>query len=183
MLLDPRLGSPAGLVRRLASVQREFLSRHGEVLAARVRARRIVDGHGDSRPEHIWLGDPIEIIDCLEFNARLRAVDPFDEIAFLSLECKRLGAGWAGEYIRRRVVRGLRNGLSEPLFLFYRCHRAMLRARLAIAHLMEPNPRTPEKWPRLARAYLAIAAADAVQLERFFRTRKDRPAARPARSA
>ncbi len=183
VLLDPRLGSPAGLVRRLASVQREFLSRHGEVLAARVRARHIVDGHGDLRPEHIWLGDPIEIIDCLEFNARLRAVDPFDEIAFLSLECERLGAGWAGEYIRRRVVRGLRDGLSEPLFLFYRCHRATLRARLAIAHLMEPNPRTPEKWPRLARAYLAIAAADAVQLERFFRTRKDRLAARPARSA
>ena len=59
-----------------------------------MRDRRIVDGHGDLRPEHIWLDDPIEIIDCLEFNARLRAVDPFDEIAFLSLKCERLGA-WA----------------------------------------------------------------------------------------
>jgi aminoglycoside phosphotransferase family enzyme len=183
MLLDPRLGLPSGLVRRVAGVQREFLSRQGEVLAARVRDRRIVDGHGDLRPEHIWLDDPIEIIDCLEFNARLRAVDPFDEIAFLSLECERLGAGWAGEYIKRRVMRGLRDGASEPLFLFYRCHRATLRARLAIAHLVEPNPRTPEKWPRLARTYLAIAATAAVRLERTFRTRRDRPAASPARAA
>jgi uncharacterized protein len=183
MLLDPRLGLPSGLVRRVAGVQREFLYRQREVLATRVRDRRVVDGHGDLRPEHIWLGDPIEIIDCLEFNPRLRAVDPFDEIAFLSLECERLGAGWAGEYIKRRVARGLRDGPSEPLFLFYRCHRATLRARLAIAHLLEPNPRTPEKWPRLARTYLAIAAAAAVRLERTFRTRRDRPAAPPARAA
>ena len=183
ILLEPRLGLPSGLVRRVAGVQREFLSRRRETLAARIRERRIVDGHGDLRPEHIWLGDPVEIIDCLEFNPRLRAVDPFDEIAFLSLECERLGAGWAGEYIKRRVMRGLRDGASEALFLFYRCHRATLRARLAIAHLMEPNPRTPEKWPRLARAYLAIAAADAVRLERLFKTRAGRPMPCPGRSA
>ena len=48
-----------------------------------MRGRRIIDGHGDLRPEHIWLGDPVRIIDCLEFNKRLRTVDPFDEIAYL----------------------------------------------------------------------------------------------------
>jgi aminoglycoside phosphotransferase family enzyme len=166
ILLDPRLGLPAGLVTRVDGVQRRFLARQSEVLAERVRRRGIVDGHGDLRPEHIWLNDSVKIIDCLEFNPRLRAVDPFDEIAFLSLECERLGAAWAGEYIRRRVTRGLRDGLSEKLFHFYRCHRAMLRARLAIAHLLEPNPRTPEKWPRLSRTYLRLAAADAIKIER-----------------
>ena len=94
LLLDPRFDLPSGLVRRVASVQRRFLCRQGKALAARVRHRSIVDGHGDLRPEHIWLGDPVRIIDCLEFNPRLRAVDPFDEIAFLSLECDRLGAAW-----------------------------------------------------------------------------------------
>jgi aminoglycoside phosphotransferase family enzyme len=126
------------------------------------------------RPEHIWLEDPVKILDCLEFNPRLRAVDPFDEIAFLSLECERLGAAWAGEHIRRRITPGLRDGSCEQLFLFYRCHRAMLRARLAIAHLLEPAPRTPEKWPRLARGYLQIAAADAIRLERSFKAPKGR---------
>ena len=138
--------------------------------------RSIVDGHGDLRPEHIWLGDPVRIIDCLEFNPHLRTVDPFDEIAFLSVECDRLGAGWASKYITRRIMRGLRDGLSEELFLFYRCHRAMLRARLAIAHLLEPNPRTPDKWPRLARAYLKIAGADATRLERCLKIREGRRA-------
>ena len=37
--------------------------------------------------------------------------------------------------------------MAEELYLFYRCHRAALRARLAIAHLRELSPRTPEKWP------------------------------------
>ena len=129
-----------------------------------------MDAHGDLRPEHIWLGDPVRIIDCLEFNRSLRAVDPFDEIAFLCIECERLGGAWAAEYIKRRARLTLSGGLSEELFTFYRCHRATLRARLTIAHLLEPNPRTVEKWPRLARTYLRLAANDARRLDRLLRT-------------
>jgi aminoglycoside phosphotransferase family enzyme len=165
---------PAGLVGRIDAVQRMFLARRAHLLAHRVRERRMVDGHGDLRPEHICLGDPVRIIDCIEFNARLRAVDPFDEIAYLSVECERLGAAWVGSYIERRMKRTLQDGPADELFLFYRCHRATLRARLAIAHLLEPNPRTPDKWPRHARAYLDIAAADAVKLQRRLRRRGDR---------
>jgi aminoglycoside phosphotransferase family enzyme len=179
ILLDPRLGLPSGLVRRIDRAQRRFLASRSHLIGARVRGRHIVDGHGDLRPEHIWLGDPVRVIDCLEFNPRLRAVDPFDEIAFLCVECERLGDASVGAYIRRRISLALRDGLSETLFAFYRCHRATLRARLAIAHLLEPNPRTPEKWPRLARIYLRLAEADAMRLERLIRTRPDRPAARP----
>jgi uncharacterized protein len=174
ILLDPRFELPCGLVRYIDTIQRRFLTDRAELLADRVRTRHIVDGHGDLRPEHVWLGDPVRIIDCLEFNARLRMVDPFDEIAFLCVECERLGAGWAGEYLRRRLVHALHDGHSEELFVFYRCHRAMLRARLAIAHLLEPDPRTPEKWPALARTYLRLAAADAVRLERNLRKRAGR---------
>jgi aminoglycoside phosphotransferase family enzyme len=170
VLLDPRLGMPAGLVRRIDRVQRRFLAARSELIADRVRERHIVDGHGDLRPEHIWLVNPVTIIDCLEFNARLRAIDPLDEIANLCVECERLGGFWASEHIRRRAIQALRDHVSEQLFTFYRCHRATLRARLTIAHLLESNPRTPDKWPRLARTYLRIAAADAVHMERMLRT-------------
>jgi aminoglycoside phosphotransferase family enzyme len=174
LLLHPRLGLPAGLVRRIDRTQRRFLAVRGDALRTRVRGHRIVDGHGDLRPEHIWLGDPVRIIDCLEFNPRLRSVDPLDETAFLCLECQRLGAPWAGEYLRRRLEHALRDGVSRALFTFYRCYRATLRARLAIAHLLEPEPRTPEKWPPLARSYLRLAAADAVELDRLLRRPGDR---------
>ena len=167
VLLDPRYALPAGLVRRIDAAQRRFLARRGEAIAMRIRHRRIVEGHGDLRPEHIWLDNQVRIIDCIEFNARLRVVDPFDEIAYLGLECERLGAAWAGDYLQRRMKCLLRDGPADELFTFYRCHRATLRARLAIAHLAEAHPRTPEKWPKLALSYLALADEAARRLEKM----------------
>jgi aminoglycoside phosphotransferase family enzyme len=169
ILLDPRFGIPAGLVQRIDRAQCRFLDRRSGLITARLRHRRIVSGHGDLRPEHIWLGDKVRIIDCLEFNPRLRVVDPFDEVAYLSLECQRLGAAWVGAFIERQMKRMLRDGPAEELFTFYSCHRATLRARLAIAHLLEEHPRTPEKWPRLAATYLKLAEKSARKLEVFLR--------------
>jgi aminoglycoside phosphotransferase family enzyme len=168
VLLDPTLGLPAGLVRHLCGVARRFLRCRRALLAS--RARRVVDAHGDLRPEHVWIGSPVRIIDRLEFSAALRAVDPLDEIAFLDMECERLGAPDVGERIRRRVVAGLCDAPPPELYLFYRTYRALLRARLSIAHLLDSAPRTPQKWPRQARLYLAIAALDARRLERLLRT-------------
>lgn len=171
VLLDARLTLPAGTVRRIDRAQRRFIRESTQLLLARVNGRHIVDGHGDLRPEHIWLGEPPVIIDCLEFNASLRAVDPLDEIAFLSLECERLGGSSTANYIRHRMMYALHEPAAESLFVFYRCHRATLRARLAIAHLLEPHPRTPEKWPHLTMSYLRLANRDAIWLERHFRIR------------
>jgi aminoglycoside phosphotransferase family enzyme len=170
ILLLPSLHLPHGKIRQVDRTLRRYLGGESDVLAERVRRGRIVDGHGDLRPEHVWLDDRVRIIDCLEFNALLRAVDPLDEIAFLSVECERLGAGWAGRRLGKAVAGGLRDRAPSTLSSFYRCYRAMLRARLAAAHLLEPHPRTPEKWPRLALAYLDIAAAEAVRLDRRLRT-------------
>jgi aminoglycoside phosphotransferase family enzyme len=167
VLSDARFGLPLGCVERIAQVQRRFSIQRSALLRERIRARQFVDSHGDLRPEHIWLREPVTIIDCLEFDPKLRANDPLDEIAFLHLECERLGGLWAAERIRHHLARTLEDDAASGLFLFYRSHRAMLRARLSIAHLLDPNPRTPEKWPRLARVYLKLAAADAGRLERI----------------
>ncbi len=182
ILLDPRLGMPVAQVRRIDRSQQLFLGHCADLIAQRARKRRILDAHGDLRPEHIWLTDGIKIIDCLEFNASLRAIDPFDEIAYLGVECERLGAPWVAEICYRGLARGLHDEPPHELYLFYRCHRAALRARLAIAHLLEPNPRTPEKWPVTARAYLDIAARDAGRLELLIRRPSVRSGAGPLAS-
>jgi len=179
VLLNPRFNLAPGLVRYLDVLLQKFLSRHEKLLLGRLEQRRIVDGHGDLRPEHIWLGDGVKIIDCVEFNARLRALDPLEEIAYLDLECEHLGMKGVGDYIRPRIMRALHDGPPSLLFYFYRCYRAMLRARLSIAHLLAPHPRTPEKWRPQALAYLRIAAADARRLETALRRQADRKAAYP----
>lgn len=183
LLQDARFALPQGPLHNVAAVLRRFIAGRRQLLLDRVRARLFVDAHGDLRPEHIWLTEPPIIIDCLEFDARLRALDPLDEIAFLHLECERLGRRDVGERIRKVLARPLADDPADGLFLFYRCQRALLRARLAIAHLLDAHPRTPEKWPAQARAYIALAAADARRLERIMAGRRRRQRARRASMA
>jgi len=141
------------------------LQRHGAALAARAAQRRIVDGHGDLRPEHVCLLRPPVVIDCLEFNAALRQVDPLDELAFLGLECELAGAAWIGPRLVAMYGAALDDVPDAALLHLYTACRALLRARLSVAHLLEPQPRTPERWLPLARRYVerALAALDATE--------------------
>ncbi len=94
MLARPEFGLPLQQIGAVHSAMERYLD-DGADLAARVRMGRIVEGHGDLRPEHICLGAPPVIIDCLEFSRDLRLLDPFDEFAFLGLECaRRARPGW-----------------------------------------------------------------------------------------
>jgi aminoglycoside phosphotransferase family enzyme len=146
ILLNPAFELNRGTIEHISNVQRHFVQQNRKVLAERVHRRLILESHGDLRPEHIWLSAPFPIIDCLEFNARLRTLDALDEVAFLHLECERLGGRWVGEALRRRLAVFLDDDPASGLFLLYRVNRALLRARLSIAHLIDPHPRTPEKW-------------------------------------
>ena len=161
VLVDPHFKLDGAQVSDVVARVRRGIE-EGAVLKDRVKQGRIVEGHGDLRPEHVCLSDPPVIIDCLEFNRALRLVDPFDELTFLTLECDFLGAGWVGEHIMAMCAEGLDDTPAPQLLEFYWTYRACLRARIALAHLLEPNPRTPEKWVPLARRYLQLAQMRAV---------------------
>lgn len=134
-----------------------MLARHHDALARRARERRVVDGHGDLRPEHVCLLQPPVVVDCLEFNPRLRQIDPLDELAFLGLECELAGAPWVGPRLLERCLPALRDPAPAEVLTLYRAYRALLRARLTIAHLLDPQPRTPQRWAPLAQRYVALA--------------------------
>jgi len=133
------------------------LSAQAEAIGERVRRRRLVNGHGDLRPEHVCLIEPPVVIDSLEFNAALRQVDPFDELGFLGLECEFAGASWIGPRLLARCADALDDHPGPALQRTWLAYRALLRARLALAHLLEPAPRTPAKWLPLAQRYVARA--------------------------
>lgn len=162
VLLNPRFELP-GAAATLDRMDAAFAAHEVEI-ADRVRAHCLVDGHGDLRPEHVCLLDPPVVIDCLEFNAAMRQVDPFDELVFLGLECEMLGAPWVAERLVERCAEALGERPPAALLQLYVAQRAQRRARLALAHLLEPAPRKPEKWLPLARRYLArtATALDAV---------------------
>jgi aminoglycoside phosphotransferase family enzyme len=159
VLSDRRFELDRNTTDTTLSLMKQTLCNLRPEIETRAAGGHIVEGHGDLRPEHIFLTTPPAIIDCLEFNRDLRLVDPFDEITFLGLECERLGALWIESLIMTRLRAELSPGPSSQIIAFYRAARALLRARLALAHLTEPNPRLPQKWEPRARAYITIAFA------------------------
>lgn len=163
LLLRPQFGL-RGIDAALDRTDRA-LHRSRSLLRSRAAGGHIVDGHGDLRPEHICLLSPPVVIDCLEFNGPLRQVDPFDELAFLALECDIQGASWIGPRLVDGCSATLGDAPPASLLHLYTTARALLRARLSMAHLLEPSPRTPLRWAPQAQRYVdrALAALDAFE--------------------
>ncbi|RMD94137.1 MAG: hypothetical protein D6811_03445 [Alphaproteobacteria bacterium] len=157
LLSDPAIGFDGARLETALARLREAFAAARPALGARVGEGRVVEGHGDLRPEHVFLTRPPVIIDCLEFSAALRAVDPFDEISLLGVECARLGGGWIYGMLRERLAQGLGDEPPPELLAFFWRYRAMLRARLTLAHLTAPVVRNPERWRPLAWRYVELA--------------------------
>lgn len=158
VLGEAECGATAARGRAALARLRAVLERDPGIVTERITAGQIVEGHGDLRPEHVCLTDPPVMIDCLEFSRDLRLVDPFDELAFLAMECAALGAPWIGPLLIGRCADALaENRPTVAQLAFYTAYRATLRARQSLEHLLEPEPRDPEKWQPKARRYLAEA--------------------------
>jgi aminoglycoside phosphotransferase family enzyme len=158
-LLQPRFGLRAEMVAAVAAGLRDFLGHGRGLLAARARDGWILEAHGDLRPEHVALGPPVAVIDCLEFNAAFRALDPADEIAFLTLECERLGARWVGERVLGAHVQRNADPGAAALVPFHGAARAFLRAKLSVWHLRDGHGVDPGRWITQGAAYLELARA------------------------
>jgi aminoglycoside phosphotransferase family enzyme len=131
---------------------------------ARVKGGRIVEGHGDLRPEHICLTREPQIIDCLEFSRAFRILDVADELAYLGLECERLGAPSFTGRLFGAYARRSGDVVPDVLVDFYQASRACLRAKIALWHLDEPGPRGGRVWIEKAHAYLALAHEHAARV-------------------
>jgi uncharacterized protein len=153
-LLTPEFGLDEREVLHLEQALNRTLGSRRELFARRVAAGQVVEGHGDLRPEHVCLTDPPVVIDCLEFSRPLRIVDPVDELSYLTLECERLGAD-----LNRQFFDAYQQATADApppgLVSFFKVHRAMIRARLAVWHLADHD--NHDKWIGRARDYLRLA--------------------------
>jgi len=159
-LRAPDLGLDARCISRIIEMQSAFLEQRTALVGP--RAAHLIDGHGDLRPEHIYLGSASDspcVIDCLEFDAELRWVDPAEEIAFLALECRKLGAGPLARALVDHYRAATLTPPSAALMDFYTSQSAMTRAKLAAWHVRDPElARDAALWRSRASSYLRIAA-------------------------
>jgi aminoglycoside phosphotransferase family enzyme len=144
----------AAALRRL---QVAALATLGPALDARATGGRVVEGHGDLRPEHILLGDPPAVIDCLEFDRDLRLLDRAEELCVLELECARIGHAATGRWLLDACLARLGDHPPAALLEFYRSHRAAHRAKLYAWRAAEPDGGAPEEWRARAGRYLDTA--------------------------
>ncbi|MFE3738645.1 AAA family ATPase [Streptomyces sp. NPDC059134] len=122
----PHIGEIAHLVRR-------YLAGRKDVFDTRVREERVVDGHGDLLAEDIFcLDDGPRVLDCLEFDDRLRHVDGLDDAAFLTMDLERLGAPEAAAYFLARYSEYSGDHAPPSLRHHYVAYRAFVRAKVSL---------------------------------------------------
>jgi uncharacterized protein len=122
------------------------------------RARRLVDGHGDLRPEHVALQPVPLVIDRVTFDRTLRLVDPLYDLALLAVELEQLGVETLGDAVIAGSQRRVPDPAPADVATLYRALRALTQARLSIAHLDDGgDDEHRARWTRKAVGYLVIA--------------------------
>lgn len=135
---------------RVAELARGYLAGRSALFDQRIGAGRVRDGHGDLLADDVFcLEDGPRILDCLEFDDRLRYGDVLLDAAFLAMDLERLGRGdlgarflgWWGEY----------SGESHPASLadHYIAYRAQVRAKVACLRAEQGDPAAADEARQL----------------------------------
>ena len=151
-------------VRHAHVAQLRFLAECENLLKRRVREHRIVDGHGDLRPEHIYLLPEPCAIDGVEFSEELRQIDILDELEFLAMECEMLRADTVGRQIVDTYQCATGDAAPRSLLDFYKCYRACVRAKVTALRAAQVEVQQRQTVVETARCYLALANRIADQL-------------------
>lgn len=117
-----------------------YLAEHGELLAQRASIGRVLDGHGDLKPENIFLTDAGPVVtDCIEFNERFRYGDVLVDIGYLTM-----GLLAAGREDLRAAFLGRFSQVGEPdmpthLLRFYETYRAVVKGKIEGYRARQPE--------------------------------------------
>lgn len=148
-------------LRRAITSQTQLLRIAPRLFVERALAGRLVDGHGDLRPEHVYFCPHPVVIDCIEFNDDLRHVDVLDELAFLAVECEHLTAEGVGQQIIGRYRERTGDAATPRLEAFYKSYRAVVRAKVCALRAQQVGAAEQEQLLGRARDYLRLAARHA----------------------
>ena len=124
-------------IQRLAA---EFTSGRASLFRRRIEEGCIIDGHADLLADDIFCtdGEPA-LLDCLEFDDKLRYVDRIDDAAFLAMDLEFLGRKDLGDYFLARYAEYSADTAPSSLRDFYIAYRAVVRAKVDCVRLSQGN--------------------------------------------
>lgn len=169
--MEPFTGNwiDARIHKIIRAATRSFMRRHKALFHRRIENGKIRDCHGDLRAEHVYFTDDgIQIIDCIEFNDRFRYADISSDLAFLTMDLDFLGYPGAAGSLLTAYVGDAKDDEVFTLIEFYKCYRAMVRAKVNCFQLDEHISDSREKEVILSkiRRYMALAYQYALEYTR-----------------
>jgi uncharacterized protein len=144
---------------------RRYLAGRKQLFDTRIEQARIVDGHGDLLAEDIFcLDDGPRVLDCLEFDDRLRYVDGLDDAAFLAMDLEQLGAAEAAAYFLAQYSEYSGDPAPPSLWHHYVAYRAFVRAKVSLVQARQGAPGAEATSRRLVTTALRHLRTSAVGL-------------------
>lgn len=146
-------------ISRFNAVLNYYLKANSQAFSRRASSGCIIHGHGDLRPEHIFIEDEVQIIDCLEFCRDLRCLDLVDDLCLLMIECQRLNAYDLGEAILHGCLKTIHDHSGAELICFYSALKSLQRGLLAGLHLVNKVSPSSDyvKWRSRTNSYIDVA--------------------------
>ena len=127
-------------ISRLEAGQRDFIRSHGPLFDERAAQGRVRDGHGDLRLDQMYFdgqGNAV-ILDCIEFNDRLRYGDVCSDVAFLAMDLALRGRDDLAETFLAAYAAASGDFDLYRLADFYAAYRACVRGKVAGYAALEP---------------------------------------------
>jgi hypothetical protein len=122
----------AGEATEIERLALRFLDGREPLFDARIHEGRVVDGHGDLMADDIFcLDDGPRILDCLDFDDRLRWLDGLDDASFLCMDLERLNAPHLAEHFAAWYAEYAADPSPPSLRHHYVAYRAFVRAKVA----------------------------------------------------
>ena len=118
--------------QRLRSLASRYLEGREPLLASRIAAGHVCDGHGDLQAEDIFcLDDGPRILDCIEFDDTLRYGDVISDVSCLAMDLERLGRFDAAAELLRNYQELAGDRFPESLVRHHSALHAYVRAKVA----------------------------------------------------
>ncbi|MBM4349404.1 MAG: gluconokinase [Deltaproteobacteria bacterium] len=143
---------PSDVYQAVKEKTDQFYRTEEKVFYQRIKEDRIRDCHGDLRLEHIFWGEEISIIDCIEFNERFRYTDVAADIGFLAMDLDYHSREDLSDHLIQAYIGESGDHELMELLNFYKCYRAYVRGKVESFRLDDPNIPEEEKEEALKRA-------------------------------
>jgi hypothetical protein len=146
-----------------------FLNGRRSHFIHRFNAGKFRDCHGDLRTGHVYFTDKgIQIIDCIEFNDRLRHIDVICDLAFLLMDLDFHGEQGLGDCLLNEFLELTDDTKAFLMMAFYKCYRAFVRCKVNCIFLASNDLQSKErkKVQRHALKYFDLSYQYALQFSR-----------------